>query len=488
VRHAAALAIAGVAAPADLDSLVRDPSPDVRLAACITLRRLKDERLATLVADESAVVATEAARAIHDLALDSQLPALAARAATGPADDAFLRRAVSAAEQVGTPEAVQSLLAVVGRADASDEARSEAIDALRSFATPPRVNRVTGVWLPNATPRDVAVAREAVAAALDDLVRPGAARLDEDHRSRLLAAASTLGVADVAPLLRAWSVDADMSPLSRARALETLLAAGDAATLDIADRLLADREPAVRMASRRVRAVRRPTAEIVPDLVAACGGPAVAERQQAVDLLAGISVPAAAEAIAALAAKRRDGSLDPSIALEVAEAARIRLGAEETTANPADPLAAWSDVLTGGDASRGRHVFFAKEEVSCVRCHLAEGKGGEVGPKLDGIAATRDARYLLEAVVHPNARVAEGFATTVIVTDDGRTFSGIVTAESPESITLKLPDGKTQTVPTNSVDERASGPSSMPADLAGKLSRRELRDLLAWLQSLHPSR
>ena len=487
VRHAAALAIAGVAAPADLDSLVRDPSPDVRLAACITLRRLKDERLATLVADESAVVATEAARAIHDLALDSQLPALAARAATGPADDAFLRRAVSAAEQVGTPEAVQSLLAVVGRADASDEARSEAIDALRSFATPPRVNRVTGVWLPNATPRDVAVAREAVAAALDDLVRPGAARLDEDHRSRLLAAASTLGVADVAPLLRAWSVDADMSPLSRARALETLLAAGDAATLDIADRLLADREPAVRMASRRVRAVRRPTAEIVPDLVAACGGPAVAERQQAVDLLAGISVPAAAEAIAALAAKRRDGSLDPSIALEVAEAARIRLGAEETTANPADPLAAWSDVLTGGDASRGRHVFFAKEEVSCVRCHLAEGKGGEVGPKLDGIAATRDARYLLEAVVHPNARVAEGFATTVIVTDDGRTFSGIVTAESPESITLKLPDGKTQTVPTNSVDERASGPSSMPADLAGKLSRRELRDLLAWLQSLQPS-
>jgi hypothetical protein len=36
----------------------------------------------------------------------------------------------------------------------------------------------------------------------------------------------------------------------------------------------------------------------------------------------------------------------------------------------------------------------------------------------------------------------------------------------------------------SAVASRASGPSSMPADLAAKLSRRELRDLLAWLQSL----
>jgi hypothetical protein len=32
--------------------------------------------------------------------------------------------------------------------------------------------------------------------------------------------------------------------------------------------------------------------------------------------------------------------------------------------------------------------------------------------------------------------------------------------------------------------ERVPGPSSMPADLVSKLSRRELRDLVAWLGSL----
>jgi len=238
------------------------------------------------------------------------------------------------------------------------------------------------------------------------------------------------------------------------------------------------------MASRRVRAARRPTEAIVPDLVSACGGPDVAERQQAVDLLAAIPVPAAIDAIASLVAKLRDGSLDPTIALEVGEAAAARLGAPPPVAASDDPLGPWHDVLAGGDVSRGRRVFFTKEEVSCVRCHQAEGKGGDVGPKLDGIAGIRDARHLLEAVVHPNARVADGYATTVIVTDDGRTLSGIVVAETAESLTLKLPDGKTQAIPADSVDERASGPSSMPADLVAKLTRRELRDLVAWLQSL----
>jgi quinoprotein glucose dehydrogenase len=277
-----------------------------------------------------------------------------------------------------------------------------------------------------------------------------------------------------------------MSAASRARALDALLAADDPEALDLADRLLADREPLVRMASRRIRVAERPTEAIVPDLVSACGGPDVAERQQAVDLLAGISVPAATEAIAGLVARLREGSLDPTIALEVGEAAKARLGEKPAADDPGDSLAAWHDVLAGGDVSRGRRVFFAKEEVSCVRCHQAEGTGGDVGPKLDGIAAIRDARTLLEAVVHPNARVADGYATTVIVTDEGLTFSGIVVAETADTITLKLPDGKTQAIAADSVDERASGPSSMPADLAGKLTRRELRDLVAWLQSLRP--
>ena len=484
VRHAATLAIAGMAPPDLVESLLDDPAPEVRLLACVALRRLRDDRLARLLDDDADAVAIEAARAIHDLPLDHLLPALAARGASGPADEAFIRRAVSAAEQVGTADAARALLAVVARGDAPAEARAEAIDALRSWADPPRVNRVNGVWLPHAVRRDPAVARDALAAALDDLLQSDAARLDEKQRSALLAAASALGVADVAPLLRQWCTDATMSPASRGRALDALRESGDPEASMLADRLLTDREPLVRMAARRTRAAHGPTAALVADLEAACGGPDVGERQQAVELLAAISEPAATEAVATLAARLQAGTLDPCIALEVREAARLRLGTAPDAGDPADPLATWSDVLAGGDAARGRQVFFTKEEVSCVRCHQAEGKGGDVGPRLDGIAKTRDPGHLLEAIVHPNARVTDGYATVVVVTDEGTTFSGVVADETADLLTLKLADGRVEKIPTETIDERASGPSSMPADLAGKLTRRELRDLLAWLQSL----
>ncbi len=147
-------------------------------------------------------------------------------------------------------------------------------------------------------------------------------------------------------------------------------------------------------------------------------------------------------------------------------------------------VAAWSDTLEGGDVARGRDLFFTKGEVSCVRCHHAEGKGGDVGPKLDGIAATKQRPYLLESIAAPNATVAEAYRTTVILTDEGMTVAGILMSEDADTVKLKLADGTVKDVPVASIDERTSGPSSMPADLAGKLTRRELRDLIAWLASL----
>jgi quinoprotein glucose dehydrogenase len=141
-------------------------------------------------------------------------------------------------------------------------------------------------------------------------------------------------------------------------------------------------------------------------------------------------------------------------------------------------------VLAGGDVARGRDLFFNKTEVSCVRCHKAEKKGGDVGPALDGIAASRDRRHLLESMVHPDAKVEEAFRTTVVVTGDGKTVAGIVASEDGKALRLKTADGKSVTVPIASIEERSSGPSAMPADLAAKLTRREMRDLVEWLASL----
>jgi quinoprotein glucose dehydrogenase len=492
MRHAVVMGLSGAARVDTIAGLTSHADATIRLAACLALRRLADPSIAACLNDSSARVVLEAARAIHDLPIPAALPALAAKAPYGPAADPFLRRAISAAERIGTPESAAMLVRAIGRPDASGPMRVMALDALRTWEQPSPKNRVTNVWQPHALPRDAAVARAALEPALPGLLAGGGSTggFDEATRAALLATASALGIREVAPLLVAWCHDTTCSPASRVKAFETLVAAANPAVLDIAATLVRDQQPLVRIAARGLRATKLPPAETVPELQAAVASPDVAERQAAVVSLGRIDDEAARQAVASLAEQLAAGSLDPTFELEVLEAAAARLGTqkvEELTASrrkAEEPLSAWSDVVAGGDATRGRAVFLAKTEVSCVRCHKAENQGGDVGPALDGIAAKRDRRHLLESIVQPDAKVDENYRTTVVVTDGGKTVAGIVVSENGTELKLKTPEGKVETISVASIEERTSGPSAMPADLAGRLTRREMRDLLAWLAGL----
>jgi cytochrome c551/c552 len=48
-------------------------------------------------------------------------------------------------------------------------------------------------------------------------------------------------------------------------------------------------------------------------------------------------------------------------------------------------------------------------EKGCVGCHQLGGKGGQVGPPFDHIAARHDAAYLRRAILEPNADTAKGY-------------------------------------------------------------------------------
>ncbi len=48
-------------------------------------------------------------------------------------------------------------------------------------------------------------------------------------------------------------------------------------------------------------------------------------------------------------------------------------------------------------------------QLACVACHKVAGQGGEIGPDLSGIGASRDRDYLRRAILDPAADVAEGY-------------------------------------------------------------------------------
>ena len=171
-----------------------------------------------------------------------------------------------------------------------------------------------------------------------------------------------------------------------------------------------------------------------------------------------------------------DGRLDEATQAALAEHGRLL--AEK------DPLAPWLAALEGGDTERGSKLFFENTTLSCLRCHKVDRAGGEVGPNLTVIGKEKDRRYLLESICLPNAQVAKGFETAMILNDSGQTFSGIVKSENDDFVDLIQSDGSQVRIPTEEIEARSKGKSSMPEDLTKQMSLRDLRNLVAYLASL----
>ena len=67
-----------------------------------------------------------------------------------------------------------------------------------------------------------------------------------------------------------------------------------------------------------------------------------------------------------------------------------------------------------GDPKRGEKIFWEHPVAACKNCHILKGQGSAVGPALDGIASRKDAAYILESLINPNAKLAEGYTATPI--------------------------------------------------------------------------
>lgn len=65
--------------------------------------------------------------------------------------------------------------------------------------------------------------------------------------------------------------------------------------------------------------------------------------------------------------------------------------------------------VAAGDPKHGEELFFNSPVAACASCHTVGGKGGAVGPILDGIAVRAEKDYIVESLMEPNAKLAKGF-------------------------------------------------------------------------------
>jgi putative heme-binding domain-containing protein len=138
---------------------------------------------------------------------------------------------------------------------------------------------------------------------------------------------------------------------------------------------------------------------------------------------------------------------------------------------------------TEGDPRAGEHVFHR----ICAQCHQLHGHGYAVGPDLSD-NGRGSFQQLVTSVLDPNLLIGRGYQTVMAITDDGRNLTGIPVEDNEKRLVLRLPGGKTHSIPRNSIMFAKQQPlSMMPEGIEQSLSEQELADLFAYLSlDKHP--
>jgi putative heme-binding domain-containing protein len=132
------------------------------------------------------------------------------------------------------------------------------------------------------------------------------------------------------------------------------------------------------------------------------------------------------------------------------------------------------------DIRQGRAVF----QQTCAACHKLHGEGGTVGPDLTG-SNRANLEYLLFNVLNPNGDVADAYRMQVVVTRDGRTYSGSVATETERQLTLQVAGQGTATINKADIQTRETTTQSMmPPGLFEGLTDREVIDLVGYLRTI----
>jgi putative membrane-bound dehydrogenase-like protein len=139
----------------------------------------------------------------------------------------------------------------------------------------------------------------------------------------------------------------------------------------------------------------------------------------------------------------------------------------------------WLSLPDKTDVQRGAKLY-AK---ACASCHKLGDTGQNVGPDLASVG-DKSVQGLLNAILDPNRALESRYVNYVASTKGGKSYNGIITGETSTSITLVGPDGKTQQLLRNELDELTStGKSLMPDGLEKDLSPQDVADIIEYVRS-----
>jgi len=151
---------------------------------------------------------------------------------------------------------------------------------------------------------------------------------------------------------------------------------------------------------------------------------------------------------------------------------------------PSDFLADIDSSRTGRNFEKGKQAFV---DAQCLACHRFGNEGGGVGPDLTAVSTRFSRRDLLESILEPSKIVSEQFQNTVAELKNGEDVTGRLVSESATELVFvpdQLHPENRISVKTSEVVKRGfSKLSPMPEGLVNVLSKDDILDLIAFMES-----
>ncbi|WP_308987641.1 DUF7133 domain-containing protein [Roseibacillus persicicus] len=499
VRHGGIMILTKGASATELGALASHPSKSVRIAAVVALRRQGAAEIERFFDDADLFVRKEAVRGAYDENIVEALPALAGRAqmisASISEQDKFYpltaKRAIYAAWRLGRPEDVARILSIASDTNVDSRVRRDALVALLDWNEPPVADPVVGTAVPLPEGRSEIAARELDA--LKDLIASLASASGEEDLLELglkLARQSKV----VVPNGTLFEILSSTQLAKPARRLAAELfgqqETDSVALKDAMAVLLRDESADLRSYGREfLMKTDRPAALLLLGEALVSPKSTVAEKQQTLEILGKERGPSAEKALVETLKRLQEGKLAKAIVLDAILAAESSPSPEVARAlasyreelSQKDPLAEWFAACEeGGDPKRGEEVYLNHGSAQCARCHVIDGVGGKVGPDLSAIGKDHSRSYLLRALITPGSEVAVGYGIGTVVLKDGSTISGLILADDEEGNAVVRVGEDERVIPKESIATPAAPVSAMPP-MSGLLSKKEARDLVAYL-------
>ena len=484
-------------------AFAEDPEPSVRREAALMLRSMPaSEKVATWLRladgyDGEDRWYLSALGIAANGAEDAIFAALRAKHPTWDSTVADLYRVLLA------PSSVRYLAREARNASSPERRRLEALDALGWQPSPAVAVSVASIAANRKNPPDLRrralyfLSKQlfsewsAQRGHREVLAAVGDALDDAETRTAALELALLLADARMAPQLRRLAENEAADESDRAIALRALGSAGGAAEVGLLREQLASGPMALQLgavdglvaaapdgldATLRAAIVSDAPNEVRSAALRALGRRASGQHL-ILDMEESLELPGEMRAVAARIVNR---SRDPEVRARAA--ALLPIGRSSNEQALIRPREIYEGV---GSVDRGRGVYHSKDGANCAKCHSLEAGEELVGPSLAAIGAKYDKEGMLNAILQPSAGIAPEYATWILDTASEGLVTGILVEDTPEGLVVRTEAADEMRLATADIlERRPSKLSIMPDDLASAMTKQELVDLLAFLDTL----